>query len=1445
MPHSAPLDQPYGLHPLVLQWLRQQRGEPTEIQQALWPRIAAGDHVLGIAPTGSGKTLAACLVALQQLLLGHWPAGQLQVLYLSPLKALGRDVTLNLLEPLGQLQELFAKHALPTSDVKVGLRTGDTAASERQKMLKRPPQILVTTPESLQLLLISQAGRQMLQSVRQVVLDEVHALVGTKRGAMLAANLEELSLLPGLNGRARRIQRVALSATVADPERARDFAMGLSEGPPARQMAIARATNPKHIHLQLAVAPALEEEFPGNDGLPATWWQRTGAFVRQQIVEHRSTLVFGNSRRAVERMAREINGEEAETLAYSHHGSLSQELRRDVEQRLKAGQLRAVCATSSLELGIDVGAVDQVVLIGTPRSVASTLQRVGRAGHQVGAVSFGQLIPMHGRDMVRALAVLQCADRRELEPLPARTTYLDVAAQLCMAFVAASPRTEADLLALLRRAEPFGELQAEDLADVIAMLCGRFAGLRSRELQPRLDLERTGLLVARPGTRLAVAQSGGVIADRGYYRVVAKDSNALVGELDEEFVFERAEGDVIAVGSRSWQVVEIGRDAVYVAPSKQKIAVAPFWRADQDDRGPLLATTSADLLAGLEPRLHDPQLAQRLTDQFAMTHQAAEFLVNTLVLQRQMTGALPTLQRVIWEKCHDPTDSSVHIVLHAPWGGTRLRPLALALEAWLEHRTSALWTIANTDECLLVRELPGYDTAALLAELCREDVAQWVERGLQASPLVGQGFREAAGVALLLPRPRGNQRMPLWVTRERAKLLLAAVGKERDFALVRGVSQNIRDQRLDVAGLIGKLDDLQSGKLEVVFADTAAPSPLADGVQYLAVSDLMYRDDRPLAAAATQNALEETVRSAQVRPALQAELVAALRSRSLRCDPAWAPRDPGELLDAMGELAPLTAEEWQVLSLAAAEAQGVQVPDLVESLGDQLLLLESGRVATLADGPRLAELAAVPVNDKAFGQWALRCVMARGVCTWADLSTMTLRGIAELQAGLQPWLERRELLGDVQVLGSGDLWLGSPLAVERLLRQQRTATTRTVKPRPAGDLILLRAQLQGLLQRERGTQSLRSALTRLQGLPLPLAMLESDLLPARLPDYHGAWLDELVRDHGWQLLASGDRDRPAISFAAPGTLPLWLPPSGDGPRDPHLDALLADPLAFYSLESLLSRTQDSPGQCYQRLLAGFFAGQVTVADFASLRRMLALEFALPTQNSLSALRYSRSGAAATPMPGSWQRLDAPPPRDLVDAAERDAERARQLGDRHGILHPLLLDMEPPHLRFRALLPALRRLDWSGELQAGAWCEGLAGLSLASTLAARTMHQLAEQHAQTLWWCHSQDPGSPSWLPRALTSERVPNRHNSTWLVLRGAEVVAVASRGGKSLRFYVDPRDGQLSTVVELLLERVQRLPRFRFEVETIGDEGALRSPYREALEQAGLVADHRGFSRV
>ena len=492
---------------------------------------------------------------LQQLLLGHWPAGQLHMLYLSPLKALGRDVTLNLLEPLGQLQELFASHAVATSEVKVGLRTGDTAASERQKMLRRPPQILVTTPESLQLLLISQAGRQMLQSVRQVVLDEVHALVGTKRGAMLAANLEELSLLPGPGGQARRVQRVALSATVADPERARDFAMGLGQGLPAAQMAIVRATNPKHIHLQLAVAPALQEELPDAAGLPPTWWQRTGAFVRQQIVEHRSTLVFGNSRRAVERMSREINGEEPETLAYSHHGSLSQELRRDVEQRLKAGQLRAVCATSSLELGIDVGAVDQVVLIGTPRSVASTLQRVGRAGHQVGAVSFGQLIPMHGRDMVRALAVLQCAEQRVLEPLPPRTTYLDVAAQLCMALVAASPRSEADLLALLRRAEPFSDLQAEDLADVIAMLCGRFAGLRSRELQPRLDLERSGLLVARPGTRLAVAQSGGVIADRGYYRVVAKDSNALVGELDEEFVFECAEGDVIAVGSRSWQVV--------------------------------------------------------------------------------------------------------------------------------------------------------------------------------------------------------------------------------------------------------------------------------------------------------------------------------------------------------------------------------------------------------------------------------------------------------------------------------------------------------------------------------------------------------------------------------------------------------------------------------------------------------------------------------------------------------------------------------------------------------------------------------------------------------------------------------------------------------------------------------------------------------------------------
>ncbi|MFQ5349018.1 MAG: DEAD/DEAH box helicase, partial [Thermoanaerobaculia bacterium] len=723
-------------HPVLAGWFADRYGDPTDVQEQAWPRIAGGEHVLVTAPTGSGKTLTAFLWALNQLLTGAWEGGRTRALYVSPLRALNNDIQRNLLAPLAELEGAFAAAAETVCPVRVLTRSGDTPQGERQRMVRRPPEILITTPETLNILLTSRGGRSLLGEIAVVVLDEIHAVAGSKRGTHLITAVDRLVRLSG------EFQRVALSATVRPLERVARFVGGYrleaaTEGAEPtyrpRPVATVRSEMAKRYDLEVRaaagspVAPlaAGQLELPPEE---ANQWEPLAAEVRGRIRENRSTLVFANSRRTTEKMTRFLNQGEPEELAYSHHGSLSREIRAVVEERLKQGRLRGIVATNSLELGIDIGALDEVVLVQTPPSVSAAVQRIGRAGHRVGETSRGRLYPLHERDVLGAAVVARGVLEGDIEELVPIRGALDVLAQIILSMVAAEPWQVDDLYRHLRAGYPYRHLKRRQFDLVLEMLAGRYADSRIRELRPRLSHDRlAGLVRARPGTARLVYLSGGTIPDRGYYQLRRQDSMAKLGELDEEFVWERSIGDSFTLGAQSWRIRKITHNDVLVSPARKGAAMAPFWRAEARNRTFHLSSRIGEFLERAERHLEhrdgEKELRQVLREEHRMDGAAADRLLELLARQRAETGsALPHRHHLLVERLGDPggRPDREQAILHFGWGGRVLRPLALAVKAAWRAEHGWPLELEHDNDAFIVALPPAFDPRDLL-ELVRPD----------------------------------------------------------------------------------------------------------------------------------------------------------------------------------------------------------------------------------------------------------------------------------------------------------------------------------------------------------------------------------------------------------------------------------------------------------------------------------------------------------------------------------------------------------------------------------------------------------------------------------------------------------------------------------------------------------------------------------------------------
>ncbi len=944
-------------HPVIAEWFANRYGEPTDVQRRAWPRIAAGEHVLVTAPTGSGKTLTAFLWALNQLLTGAWEGGRTRVLYVSPLRALNNDIQRNLLSPLTELEAAFAAAGEASQPVRVLTRSGDTPQSERQKMVRRPPEILITTPETLNILLTSRGGRSLLGDVAAVVLDEIHAVAGSKRGTHLVTAVDRLVRLSG------DFQRVALSATVKPLERVARFVGGYrmetgAEGAEPRYLprpvAVVRSDMAKRYDLEVRTAAA-RVPLPGQlepQGEEENLWEPLAAEVRGRIRANRSTLVFANSRRTTEKMTRFLNEGEREELAYSHHGSLSREIRAVVEDRLKRGRLKGIVSTSSLELGIDIGALDEVVLIQTPPSVAAAVQRIGRAGHGVGETSRGRLYPLHDRDVLDAAVVARGVVDGDIEELAPIRGALDVLAQVVLSMVAAETWRVDELFDQLRAGYPYRHLGRRQFDLVLEMLAGRYADSRIRELRPRLAYDRlAGTVSARPGTARLVYMSGGTIPDRGYFQLRRLDTMAKLGELDEEFVWERSIGDSFSLGAQSWRIRKITHNDVLVSPARRGAAMAPFWRAEASSRTFHLSRRIGELLERaerhLEQRGGESELRRALLDEHRMDGAAADRLLELLARQRAETGAaLPHRHHLLVEKLGAPEGrpDREQAILHLGWGGRVLRPLALAVKAAWRAEHGFPLELEHDNDGVIVALPPAFDPRDLLALVRPDNVEKLLVGELERSGFFGARFRENAGRAVLLPRAGFKRRTPLWLNRERSKKLLAAVSRYDDFPLIVETWRTCLEDEFDLESLKFVLGELETGAIRVSECRTSAASPFAGNLIWKQTNRLMYEDDVPETEGAglRGDLLRELVFSTELRPRIPADVLDRFQRKLHRTWPGYAPRSAGELVEWVKERLLIPAGEWEEL-LAAVERDAAAAPgdDPEEPVGLGALLAEA------------------------------------------------------------------------------------------------------------------------------------------------------------------------------------------------------------------------------------------------------------------------------------------------------------------------------------------------------------------------------------------------------------------------------------------------------------------------------------------------------------------------
>lgn len=1492
-----------GFHEATRAWLAETFEAPTEAQTKAWPAIMRGESTLLLAPTGSGKTLAAFLVAIDRALFSASGGDALRgrkVLYVSPLKALAVDVERNLRAPLAGIERCARRLGVATRPLDVAIRTGDTEARERARQARHAPDILITTPESLFLVLTSNA-REALIDVDTVIVDEIHAVLPSKRGAHLFVSLERLEALRReRRADARPLQRVGLSATQRPLE---EVARLLGGGTVAddgrfvpRPVTVLDARAPKSIEVVVEVPvedmSALGDRVEGPEATSVTRsiWPSIHPRLVELVRSHRSTMIFVNSRRLAERLAADLNETAGEELALAHHGSLAREQRVVIEDRLKKGSLPAIVATSSLELGLDLGAVDLVIQIEAPPSVSSGLQRVGRAGHHVGGTSRGIVFPKHRADLLAAAALVP----RMLDGQVEKTAYprkpLDVLAQQLVAMVAMDELSVEEAFRRVRGAAPYADLSRAIFEDVLDMLSGRYPSDAFAELRPRLTWDRhAGTLRSREGAKRLAILNAGVIPDRGLYGVYLADGgegrgptskgrapSRRLGELDEEMVFESREGEVFLLGASSWRIAEITRDQVLVTPAPGEPGKMPFWHGDRVGRSAEAGEVVGKLVRDLARR-DDAKNLEILVRDHALDARAATNLVRYVRDQQEAAEALPTDKTIVIERFQDEL-GDYRLCILSPWGARVHAPLATAIssraQSELGVETEALWT----DDGVVLR-FPETDVPPDIVALfpTAEEVEGLLVAGASSTSLFAARFRECAGRALLLPRKTAAKRQPLWAQRKRAADLLSVASRFPSFPIVLETYREVLEDVFDLGALRELLGRIEKRSIELVLVDSDRPSPFAASVLFSYVASFMYDADAPLAERRAQALsidyarLRELLGDVDLSEILGLEAILGVEERlqgfGARLEHADAIHDLLLLLGDLSETDLAARARRDDESLDAARARLTPLLEKLRGARRVITLRLAGeeRLVAVEDASRFRDAvgAALPVGlPAAFLEPAaepLVDLVARYARTHGpfyasqiaarfglSLDAVALAlGVLEqrgriVRGAFLP--EDRQLVGETATHGErcdADV-------LKQIKRRSLAALRKEIEPVSHEALARFLPRWHGIGEqgrRVRGPAALPTAIERLEGAPIPFEALLRDVLPARVEGFRPSDLDVLV--------ASGELVWRGVDPSGGGKIALFF-------VDRY--GLLAPPQgqAEGELETRLLALFESRGALFfhdmTRALAGVFAPDLVEALWSLVwKGLVSNDTLVPLRARLSpeplSRRRARAAVARTrTTPGTEGRWSLLPPID-AGATDRRATLVRAVLERHGVLCRESTSIELDEASFGRAYEVLRGLEDAGRIRRGWFVEGLGATQFAARgadeLLRATREPSPEPTALVLAAC---DPAQPygAALPWPAREGARPQRANGAQVILLEGALVGWLGRTEQSLLTFVPPAEPARGRVIDALADALAGLVRSGARrailLASIDGESAMRSPLTEALLARGFRHGLRGL---
>lgn len=1510
-----------NFHSCTREWFQQSFTEPTRIQREAWPWISQNQSALLLAPTGSGKTLAAFMAAIDRLFFREdliaesrlraeqaratgrgrkkkTPPGSIRVVYVSPLKALGVDVDRNLRSPIAGLRAFAQRNEVAHHTPTVAVRSGDTSQKERALINKEPPDVLITTPESLYLMLTSQA-ESVLSGVETVIVDEIHAMAGTKRGTHLFTTLERLELLrqkAAGESVVPPLQRIGLSATQRPLEEiARLLGGGQATADPAktvqpRAVQIVDASEKRRFAVTIETpAEDLQDEEDEPDDIPIgnaasapsipSVWPSIHPRLVELIRQNRSTMIFVNSRRLAERLATAINETAEEEIALAHHGSIAKDIRAEIEDRLKRGDLPAMVATSSMELGIDMGAVDLVIQIEAPPSIASGTQRIGRAGHQVGALSTGIIFPKYRGDLVACSAAAGAMLEGWVEETKYPRNPLDVLAQQIVAMTCRDALHVDEIYATLRSAAPFFELPHASFVSVLDLLSGRYPSDEFSELRPRINWDRvSGMVSPRKGAQRLAILNGGTIPDRGLYGVflVGADgatTGGRVGELDEEMVFECRPGDVFLLGASSWRVMDITRDRVLVSPAPGEPGRMPFWRGD----GPGRPFEFGKAIGGLSRELAGASRGaalNRLTQQHGLQESAAESLLGYLDDQKEAAEELPTDDTIVIESFLDEI-GDWRIVILSPFGSRVHAPWALLVSARLRAETDDDVDVMWTDDGIVFRIPEAFDLPPEATFFPNpEDVEEDLIREIGGTALFAARFRENAARSLLLPRRSPQKRSPLWLQRRKSADLLKVASRFPSFPILIETYRECLQDVFDMPGFVSLLKDIRTRNIRVRSIRTEHPSPYSGAVLFNYVGNYIYDGDAPLAERRAQTLsldhaqLRELLGTVDFRELFDPQVVVDVE-RDLQRLNDYKLRHDDDLHSLLLDLGPLTTEEigqrCQPDDVAAGHVQQWITQLISGRRAFEVKIADRITIAAAEDASRLRDALGVmppqglpdaflePVEE-AMTDLISQYARTHGPFTADAAARRFGLGVAPVVSVLARLKEAGRVLDGEFLPGqSGQEWCDSNV-LKSIKRKTLAALRKEVEPVEQDALVRFLPDWHGITRRRRGLDSLLDVIEQLQGAPLPASTLEDEILPARLEGFRPADLDELC--------VQGEV--------------IWRGYDSTGSHDGRIGLFLTD--HYEQLAPVITPADDDLSEQIRQLLnerGGLLFDQIATSLRQFPNDLLGVLWDMVwngevTNDTLTPLRSLRRAAAGKSsrdrravrsfrsrrqnrLPGSEGRWTLLPTfADGPTTTERQTAISAQLVERHGVLTRDMLAREEVAGGFAGLYPVLKAMEESARVRRGYFVAGLGAAQFAAPGAEDRLRGCRrevqdDEEAVTLILAAT-DPASPwgnalAW-PDTTDDAQRPQRVAGARVIVRDGILLGYVGRTRQNLLTFRGD-DGGLENAsardLALGLACLARPGKPVLLVKIDGDSAA-KSDLLPALQEAGFRKTSQGL---